>query len=114
MYWINHGKLHQVAASSALTLGEHQRALENFDAARTHADPYDTERETRGAVIYQARQAEARLALGDAALDVGHQVITAMGGVDSARTTSTLAELRSQLTGHRHIRVVADFLAYAA
>lgn len=116
MYWINHGELHQVAASSALALGEHHRALENFDAARTHADPYDTERETRGTVIYQARQAEAHLALGDvdAALDVGHQVITAMGGVDSARTTGTLAELRGQLTGHRHIRAVADFLDYAA
>ncbi|MCZ0211330.1 transcriptional regulator [Streptomyces sp. UMAF16] len=116
MYWINHGELHQVAASSALTLGEPRRALENFDAALTHADPYDTDRETRGAVIYQARQAEAHLALGDidAALDIGHQVITAMGGVDSARSTSTLTELRTQLTGHQHIPAVADFLNYAA
>ncbi|MFF8381646.1 transcriptional regulator [Streptomyces sp. NPDC015661] len=116
MYWINHGELHQVAASSALTLGEHHRALENFQAAVTHEDPYDTAREARGAVIYQARQAEAHLALGDvdSALDIGHQVIDAMGGIDSARTTGTLADLRGQLTGHRHIRAVADFLDYAA
>ncbi|WP_433241497.1 hypothetical protein ACQPYK_36330 [Streptosporangium sp. CA-135522] len=115
MYWINHGELHQVAASSALSLGEHRRALENFDAALTHADPYDTARETRGAVIYQARKAEAHLAIGDidAALDIGHQVITTMGGIDSARTTSTLEELRGQLAGHQHIPTVRDFLDYA-
>ncbi|GAA3233211.1 MFS transporter [Streptomyces filipinensis] len=116
MYWINHGELHQVAASSALSLGEPRRALENFHAALTHADPYDTDREARGAVIYQVREAEAHLALGDvdAALDLGHQVIHTMGGIDSARTTSTLDELRGQLTGHRHVPAVADFLNYAA
>lgn len=37
-----------------------------------------------------------------------------MGGIDSARTTGTLTDLRTQLTGHQHIRAVADFLAYAA
>ncbi|MFD8915552.1 transcriptional regulator [Streptomyces sp. NPDC059575] len=116
MYWINHGELHQVAASSALSLGDPKRALENFRAALTHEDPYDTDREVRGAVIYQVRQAEAHLALGDvdAALDLGHQVIDTMGGVDSARTTHTLEELRAQLDGHRHIPAVADFLDYAA
>ncbi|MFJ4689260.1 transcriptional regulator [Streptomyces sp. NPDC088789] len=116
MYWINHGELHQVAASCALTLGEHHRALEHFDAALTHEDPYDTERETRGTVIYRGRQAEAHLALGDvdSALDIGHQVITAMGGIDSARATGTLTELRGQMTGHQHIPAVADFLSYAA
>ncbi|MFJ8475203.1 transcriptional regulator [Kitasatospora sp. NPDC094011] len=116
MYWINRGELHQVAASSALSLGEPRRALEHFDAALTHADPYDTERETRGAVIYQARKAEAHLALGDidAALNIGHQVITTMGGIDSARATSTLEDLREQFTGHQHIPAVRDFLDYVA
>ncbi|MEU9348968.1 hypothetical protein AB0D74_48005 [Streptomyces sp. NPDC048278] len=116
MYWITHGELHQVAASSALSLNEPRKALENFAAAVTHVDPYDTARETRGTVIYQARQAEAHLALGDvdAALDVGHQVIDAMGGIDSARTTGTLAELRGQPTGRRHIPAVAELLNYSA
>ncbi len=36
-----------------------------------------------------------------------------MGGVDSARTTHTLDELRGQLDGHRRIPAVADFLNYA-
>lgn len=100
----------------ALTLGEPKRALEHFTAALTHDDPYDTRREVRGTAIYLARQAEAHLALGDidAALDTGHQVITAMGGVDSARTASTLAELRQGLGSHRHISAVRDFLDYAA
>ncbi|GHE14817.1 transcriptional regulator [Streptomyces alanosinicus] len=116
MYWINHGELHQVAASSALTLGEPKRALENFTAALDHADPYDTQREARGTAIYLARQAEAHLGLGevDAAVEVGHQVIGAMGGVDSARTTDTLTELREGLSSHQDVPAVRDFLAYAA
>ncbi|MEV7124009.1 transcriptional regulator [Kitasatospora griseola] len=117
MYWINHGELHQVAASSALSLGEPRRALAHFDAAlHRDDDPYDTQRETRGTVIYLARQAEAHLALGDidAALDIGHQVITTMGGIDSARATNTLEDLRRHLAGHQHIPAVRDFLDYAA
>ncbi len=37
-----------------------------------------------------------------------------MGGVDSARTTSALTELRGQLTGHQHVPAVANFLDFAA
>ncbi|MBO0819252.1 MAG: hypothetical protein J2P26_00215 [Nocardiopsaceae bacterium] len=116
LYWINHGELHQVAASSALTLGEPSRALQHFADATTHTDPYDTEREVRGVAIYRARQAEAHLALGDidGALDVGRQVIAAMGGVESARATDTLTELRASLTEHRTVPAVAEFLDYAA
>lgn len=116
MYWINHGELHQVAASSALSLGEPKRALENFNAAITHHDPYDTTREARGTAIYLARQVEAHLALGDidSALDVAHQVIDTMGGVDSARTISTLDDLRNELSTYQHIPAVRDFLDYAA
>ncbi|MDP9868870.1 MULTISPECIES: hypothetical protein [Streptosporangium] len=65
MYWVTAGELHQVAASSALSLGEPQRALRHFDAALSHHDPYDTEKEARGTAIYLARRAEAHLALGD-------------------------------------------------
>ncbi|MFE4330799.1 hypothetical protein ACFRQM_15540 [Streptomyces sp. NPDC056831] len=49
-------------------------------------------------MIYQVRQVEAHRALGDinAALDLGHQIIDTIGGVDSARTTSALEEIRGQ------------------
>lgn len=116
LYWITHGELHQVAASSALTLGEPRRALQHFAEATTHTDPYDAEREVRGVAIYRARQAEAHLALGDidGALDVGRQVIDAMGGVDSARATDTLSELRAGLAEHQGVPAVAEFLNYAA
>lgn len=112
--WITHGELHQVAASSALSLGEPARALENFHLAITHTDPYDTGREPRGAAIYLARQAEAHLALDDvdAAVEVGHQVVTMMGGIDSARATSTLAELRNGLSSHQHVPDVREFLEW--
>ncbi len=59
MYWITNGELHQVAASSALSLGEPKRALQNFRAALTHDDPYDTAREVRATVIHQVRRADA-------------------------------------------------------
>ncbi|WP_460854732.1 hypothetical protein [Nocardiopsis coralliicola] len=116
LYWVNHGELHQVAASSALALSEPSRALQHFQAAVSHEDPYDEQREVRGAVIYQARQAEAHLALGDvdAAVDLGHQVIQAMGGVESERSAGTLVKLRGILNDHRENPAVQDFLDYAA
>ncbi|MER6817452.1 hypothetical protein ABT299_50070 [Spirillospora sp. NPDC000708] len=116
MTWITHGELHQVAASSALSLNEPRRALEHFTAAVTHTDQYDTQRETRGTAIYLARQAEAHLLLDDvdAAVDVGHKVVKLMGGVDSARATDTLDDLREGLSGHKHIPIVRNFLDYVA
>jgi hypothetical protein len=103
-------------AHQARSGGEPGRALEHFDAAVRHDDPYDTSIEARGAGIYLARQAEAHLALGDidAAVDVSEQAIEQLGGADSARGTTTLANLRTQLTAHRQARPVADFLDLTA
>ncbi|MET7298232.1 transcriptional regulator [Embleya sp. NPDC005575] len=112
MYWLTHGELHQVAASSALTLGKPGRALEHFDAALAHHDPYDTTGEARGAAIYLARRAEAHIALGDldTAAGIAHQVVDMMGGVDSARGCATLTDLRDTLGAHRNATAVCDFL----
>ncbi|MEV6673442.1 transcriptional regulator [Streptomyces sp. NPDC051162] len=116
MYWMTHGEVHEVAASCALSLGEPARALEHFDAALRHEDPYDTSTEARGTGIYLARQAETHLALGDvdAAVEVAERAIERLGGADSARGTSTLADLRRQLAAHRTARPVADFLDLTA
>jgi len=116
MYWMRHGEVHEVAASCALSLGEPARALEHFNAALRHEDPYDTSTEARGAGIYLARQAEAHLGLGDldAAVEVAERAIEQLGGADSARGTSTLADLRGQLAAHRKARPVADFLDLTA
>ncbi|MEU8548388.1 hypothetical protein AB0C81_15590 [Streptomyces roseoverticillatus] len=116
MYWMTHGEVHEVAASSALTLGDPQRALEHFDAARHHEDPYDTDGEPRGAGIYLARQAEAHLSLGelDAALDIASQALDRLGGAESARGDSTIIDLRRQLARHHKAKAVADFLELTA
>ncbi|MEV4440345.1 transcriptional regulator [Streptomyces sp. NPDC049577] len=116
MYWVTHGELHEVAASCALSLGEPDRALEHFDAALRHEDPYDTGTEARGVGIYLARQAKAHLGLGDldAAVTVAERAMEQLGGADSARGTSTLADLRDQLAAHRPARAVADFLDLTA
>ncbi|MFF2412351.1 hypothetical protein [Streptomyces sp. NPDC058092] len=47
-------------------------------------------------MIYQVRRAWVHLALGDiaAALDLGHQVIDTIGGVNSARATSARRRFR--------------------
>ncbi|MGV9777520.1 hypothetical protein, partial [Streptosporangium sp. NPDC003464] len=75
-----------------------------------------TEKEARGAAIYLARRAEAHLALGDvdAALESAHQVLEHMGGVDSARGSSTLADLHGQLRAYQHIPAVQEFLGLTA
>ncbi|MFJ4700593.1 transcriptional regulator [Streptomyces sp. NPDC088768] len=112
MYWLTSGELHQVAASSALTLGEPRRALTHFDTALTHADAYDTEREIRGTVIYDVRRAEAHTALGelDAALEIGRRVATTMSSIESARSAEVLTELRKTLARHRDVPAIAEFL----
>ncbi|WP_164493762.1 hypothetical protein [Streptomyces sp. ADI93-02] len=63
-----------------------------------------------------ARLAEAHLALGDidAAVDTAHTAVARMGGVTSARGTSTLNDLRQKLGRRRGVPVVADFLNYTA
>ncbi|WP_043617970.1 hypothetical protein [Nonomuraea candida] len=116
LYWLNTGELHQFAGSTALTLGEAGRALHHFDAAVHGEDAYDSGQEARGAAIYLARRAEAYLALGelDAAVQVAEQVLQLMGGVDSARGSSALRELRGGLLDHRDTPVVSTFLDLTA
>ncbi|OEJ20933.1 hypothetical protein [Streptomyces subrutilus] len=116
MYWVNTGEVFQAAASTALSLGDPQRALTYFSAAATHHDPYDPEKEPRGTAIYLAREAEAYLALGDmdGAVETAQRSVDLMGGVSSARGSETLTGLRSELTKHRAIPVVRNFLSETA
>ncbi|MFE3610332.1 transcriptional regulator [Streptomyces goshikiensis] len=114
-YWVNRGELHQLAGSSALNLAHPAEALNHFRAAGAaqSTDAYDETAFPRGAAIYLSREAEAALALGDvdAALHSAHQAVERMGGVTSARGTSTLNSLRNQLSARRTIPAVRDFLA---
>ncbi|PZG04932.1 transcriptional regulator [Nonomuraea aridisoli] len=116
LYWLNAGEVHQSAGSAALSLGEPRRALEHFEAALHGDDPYDTRQEARGAAIYLARRSEAHLALGDldAAVEVAEQVVRLMGGVESARGTSALEDLRGGLLDHKEVPVVRNFLELTA
>ncbi|MGW6499304.1 tetratricopeptide repeat protein [Nonomuraea angiospora] len=116
LYWVNGGELHQFAGSSALSLGEPRRALEHFRAAVEGNDQYDSGKEARGAAIYLARRSGAHLALGelDAAVEVAEQVLQLMGGVESARGTSALEDLRGGLLDHQDTPVVRHFLDLTA
>ncbi|MBG0818385.1 hypothetical protein [Planomonospora sp. ID82291] len=110
--WVSAGEIHQSAGNAALTLGDPRRALTQFDAALSHHDPYDENRETRGVMIYLARRAQAHLASGDldAAVDAASRVLTMANGVASARAADSLSGLRADLTAYRHVAMVRDFL----
>ena len=114
VYWFNLGECYQLLGSAALNLGDPRRALRHFAAASTAAsqEAYNGEAFPRGAAIYLAREAEARLAPGDvdAAVETAHQAVRHMGGVTSSRGTSTLADLRSKLTVHSSAPAVRNFL----
>ena len=112
MYWINAGEIHQAAASAALSLHDPARALDHFTAAATHHDPYDADKEPRGAAIYLFRRAAAHAGLGDldGAVETAQQAVDLMGGINSARGNSSLAELRTDLTRHHRVSLVKDFL----
>ncbi|MEV5379409.1 hypothetical protein AB0L26_26075 [Streptomyces nondiastaticus] len=94
-----------LVGSCALNLGRPKEALIQFTAAPTTlraADAYQEDDFPRGAAIYLAREAEARISLDDldGAVETAHRAVEHMGGVSSARGTSTLDGLRAN-SGHR-------------
>ncbi|MFI9785492.1 transcriptional regulator [Kitasatospora sp. NPDC051984] len=115
VYWFNLGELYQLLDSSALNLDDPRRALAHFESASTAraSEAYDGEAFPRGFAIYLARQAEARLGLGDVdgAVVAAETAVEHMGGVTSARGTDTLGGLRSKLGAYAAVPVVPDFLA---
>lgn len=119
VYWVNLGELRMLAGSCALNLGRPGEALTQFTDAedgRRSADVYREDDFPRGAAIYLAREAEARIALDDldGAVDTAHRAVDHMGGVTSARGTSTLDNLRSKLAARKDVPLVRDFLESTA
>ncbi len=119
VYWVNLGEILMLQGSSSLNLHRPKDALGQFQAASAGLRATDTYREDefpRGAAIYLAREAEARIALGDldGAVDTAHRAVNHMGGVNSARSTSTLVELRAKFIPRHDVPVVHDFLASTA
>ncbi|MEV6425048.1 transcriptional regulator [Streptomyces sp. NPDC051662] len=120
VYWFNLGETYQLLGSSALNLGDPKQALRHFrDASTAHSaegEAYNGDDFPRGHAIYLARLAEAHLALGDvdAAVDTAHTAVSRMGGVTSARGSSTLDDLRLKLSRRRGVPAVANFLNYTA
>lgn len=119
VYWVNLGELRMLAGSCALNLGRPDEALTHFTAAedgRRSADAYREDDFPRGAAIYLAREAEARIALDDldGAVDTAHRAVEHMGGVTSARGTSTLDDLRSKLVVRKDVPLVREFLKSTA
>ncbi len=111
LYWVTHGEIEMIAGSSALELGDPAEAIRRFDAAIS-ADYRGDDQFPRSHAIYLARAADAYLAMHDldAAVDQAAHAVRCLHGVDSARSASTLAELRAKLAVHVKSPVVRDFL----
>lgn len=121
LYWVNLGEIYQLLGSSALNLGKPARALDHFQQAATAGlaelqESYDGDSFPRGAAIYEARTAEAHLELDavEQAVAVAHLAVEHMGGVNSARGSTALADLRTKLRAHRAVPEVRDFLEFTA
>jgi hypothetical protein len=111
LYWVDYGEIEMIAGSSALQLGDPDEALRCFEAAMGAAYPGDDEY-PRSHAIYLARAAEAHLARHDldAAVASARHAARCLGIVDSARSASELAGLRSLLAAHTGHRGVREFL----
>ncbi|MEU2870249.1 hypothetical protein ABZ769_13750 [Streptomyces olivoreticuli] len=119
LYWVNLGELQMLAGSCALNLGRPKEALIQFTAAPATLRAADANQEDdfpRGAAIYLAREAEARIALDDldGAVETAHRAVEHMGGVSSARGTSTMDDLRAKLAVRKEVPLVRDFLERTA
>lgn len=114
LYWVTEGEIEMIAGSSALEVGDPKEAVMRFDAALA-ADYPGEEEYPRSHAIYMTRAAEAHIILGDldAAVERAAHAMRCLGGVNSARSTSTFAELKQKLARHSGARVVKEFLAEA-
>jgi tetratricopeptide (TPR) repeat protein len=113
-YWLSTGELENLAGSCALDLGHPARALHHFDSALAAA--YDQDGHHRDHALFLTRTAEAHLAQGDIehACASASQAVTLLGGVASARSSSTLGTFRDKLTPYRDALPARDFLASLA
>ena len=111
LYWVDYGEIEMIAGSAALQLSDPDEALRCFEAAMSAAYPGDEEY-PRSHAIYLARAAEAHLARGDldAAVSTARHSARCLGTVDSARSSSELAALRTQLADYVGYRAVREFL----
>lgn len=111
VYWVTEPELLSIAGSAALDLGDPKQALGYFHQALSIRN-YDDHGYPRAASIYYARVADAHLALGqiEDACSAAHSALRCLGGVESARGTSTLNDCRAKLSAYRHVPAVSDFL----
>ncbi|MEW1549320.1 transcriptional regulator [Streptomyces tsukubensis] len=118
VYWLTLGELHMKVGSCELTLGCPDKALEQFTQASgdLHINAALHEGFPRDAAIYLAREGQARVGLGDldGAVDAGHRAVQHLGGVSSARGTTSFTDLRTQLANHADVPLVRDFLEQTA
>ncbi|MEO3808775.1 hypothetical protein ABGB17_07210 [Sphaerisporangium sp. B11E5] len=115
LYWVGLGEVEMIAGSSALDLGDPREAIARFHDAIT-ANYAGDDQYPRTHAIYLVRTADAHLALSDLdqAISVAEHAVRCLGGVDSARSTAALSELRGKLTRHRHVPLVKGFLELTA
>lgn len=115
LYWVTEREIEMIAGSSALDLGDPAEALRRFTAAAQAGQDADEEF-PRSDAIYLSRAAEAHVGLNDleAAVETARDATRCLGGVDSARSSTTLTKLRGKLEAFGDVPVVRDFLEQTA
>ncbi|MEV0589406.1 hypothetical protein [Nonomuraea sp. NPDC050310] len=115
LYWVDLGEVEMIAGSSALELGDPREAIRRFGAA-IEANYAGDDQYPRTHAIYLSRLADAHLTLRDLdqAVAAAEHAVRCLGGVESARSTATLAELREKLNVHRRVACVREFLDLTA
>lgn len=106
-YWVTPTELDLLAGSCHLDLGDPRRALVHFTAALCRLD---TTQYPASAAIYLARAAQAHLRLGDidAAAALATQAVDHHSSITSARSDTTINELRNALAHYRSHPVAVE------
>ncbi|MGW5677350.1 hypothetical protein ACWEV4_20090 [Streptomyces sp. NPDC003860] len=99
-------------------MGRPTEALAHYEAlaAAHRAEGHDGRAHPRAAALRLTRTAGVHVDVGDldGALGSACEAVEHLGGVSSARGTSSLADLRAKLVAHRETPLVRDFLEQTA
>jgi transcriptional regulator with XRE-family HTH domain len=94
LYWINPGEIHGQAGSCHLDLGRPSQAAAAFAAARGSFAP--DEARTRAQFLSRAATAQMRAGDGEAGCATGHEALSLVSGVQSARLDDNLVAMLAE------------------
>ncbi|MEV3870634.1 hypothetical protein [Streptomyces sp. NPDC049906] len=108
MYWMNPGEILGQTGSCLLDLGRPDEAARIFAAARNALSPDETR--TRAQFLSRAATAQMRAGDVDAGSATGHEVLSLVAGVRSARLDDNLALMLSEAGRYPSVGLAQELL----